>query len=178
MNREDIKELALANGFELKHMANGSVDLEPNVYEFAEALLKYPSEERDFELTVVSNMTLGQAMDAYLSGENFFKGNCPIRISHAEVDGTKLDVEDGVLEMDFFTFKHMLERGEICTVKKLDFIDYLVDKVVAVRDGENDKWCYDMFISFDNSESHPYECQRSNWRYMRPLEKDEVYYEA
>lgn len=36
---EDIKEIALANGFKLKEQPNGSVDLNPYVYDFAKALL-------------------------------------------------------------------------------------------------------------------------------------------
>ena len=36
---EDIKELALANGFKLKEQPNGTMDLNPYVYDFAKALL-------------------------------------------------------------------------------------------------------------------------------------------
>lgn len=38
MHREQIKELALATGFKLKIQPDGSEDLNPYVYEFAEAL--------------------------------------------------------------------------------------------------------------------------------------------
>lgn len=40
MKNEQIKELALANGFKLKEQPNGAMDLNPYVYEFAAALLK------------------------------------------------------------------------------------------------------------------------------------------
>lgn len=44
MNREDIKALALANGFSLKEQPNGEMDLNPYVYQFAEALAKQSQE--------------------------------------------------------------------------------------------------------------------------------------
>lgn len=40
MNREQIKELAIANGFSLKPQPGGAHDLNPYVYEFAHALLE------------------------------------------------------------------------------------------------------------------------------------------
>ncbi|ENV14701.1 hypothetical protein F965_00047 [Acinetobacter schindleri NIPH 900] len=39
MKNEQIKELALANGFQLKAQANGHDDLNPYVYDFAQALI-------------------------------------------------------------------------------------------------------------------------------------------
>ncbi|WP_417534156.1 hypothetical protein [Marinobacterium stanieri] len=39
MKREEIKELALARGFKLKPQPDGSEDLNPYVYEFAQALI-------------------------------------------------------------------------------------------------------------------------------------------
>jgi len=38
MNKQQIKELALENGFKLKEQPDGSMDLNPYVYEFAAAL--------------------------------------------------------------------------------------------------------------------------------------------
>lgn len=38
MNKERIKELALANGFKLKEQPDGALDLNPYVYKFAAAL--------------------------------------------------------------------------------------------------------------------------------------------
>lgn len=38
MTNEQIKEIALANGFKLKEQPNGEMDLNPYVYEFARAL--------------------------------------------------------------------------------------------------------------------------------------------
>ena len=40
MNNEQIKEIALANGFKLKEQPNGEVDLNPYVYKFSRELLK------------------------------------------------------------------------------------------------------------------------------------------
>lgn len=39
MHNDEIKELALANGFKLKEQPDGSMDLNPYVYQFARALL-------------------------------------------------------------------------------------------------------------------------------------------
>lgn len=39
MNNEHIKHLALINGFKLKEQPDGSMDLNPYVYDFANALL-------------------------------------------------------------------------------------------------------------------------------------------
>jgi len=38
MNKQQIKELALAKGFKLKEQPDGTIDLNPYVYEFAAAL--------------------------------------------------------------------------------------------------------------------------------------------
>lgn len=39
MRKEDIRELALANGFKLKEQPDGTLDLNPYVYDFARAIL-------------------------------------------------------------------------------------------------------------------------------------------
>lgn len=39
MNNEQIREIALANGFKLKEQPSGEMDLNPYVYEFARALV-------------------------------------------------------------------------------------------------------------------------------------------
>lgn len=39
MNKQQIKELALSNGFQLKEQPDGTLDLNPYVYEFSSALL-------------------------------------------------------------------------------------------------------------------------------------------
>lgn len=38
--KEKIKRIALSNGFKLKEQPDGSMDLNPYVYDFAEALLR------------------------------------------------------------------------------------------------------------------------------------------
>jgi hypothetical protein len=45
MNKEKIKALALANGFKLKEQADGSMDLNPYVYQFAAALERLATAE-------------------------------------------------------------------------------------------------------------------------------------
>lgn len=47
MIKNDIQKLALANGFKLKEQADGSMALNPYVYEFAEALLKSQQSSQD-----------------------------------------------------------------------------------------------------------------------------------
>jgi hypothetical protein len=39
MNKQDIKQLALDNGFKLKQQPDGSMDLNPYVYQFSKALI-------------------------------------------------------------------------------------------------------------------------------------------
>jgi hypothetical protein len=39
MNKSEIRDLALANGFKLKEQADGNMDLNPYVYRFASALM-------------------------------------------------------------------------------------------------------------------------------------------
>ena len=39
MTNDQIKEIALANGFKLKEQSSGEMDLNPYVYEFARALV-------------------------------------------------------------------------------------------------------------------------------------------
>lgn len=39
MNKKQIKDLALSNGFKLKEQPSGEMDLNPYVYDFADALL-------------------------------------------------------------------------------------------------------------------------------------------
>ena len=44
MNKQQVKELALANGFKLKRQPDLEMDLNPYVYEFADALLAKANE--------------------------------------------------------------------------------------------------------------------------------------
>ena len=41
MTNDQIKQIALANGFKLKEQPNGEMDLNPYVYDFARALLQH-----------------------------------------------------------------------------------------------------------------------------------------
>ena len=43
--KEEIKKLALANGFKLKEQKNGEMDLNPYVYKFAAALIENREEQ-------------------------------------------------------------------------------------------------------------------------------------
>lgn len=44
MNKKQIKDLALSNGFKLKEQPSGEMDLNPYVYDFADALLTKANE--------------------------------------------------------------------------------------------------------------------------------------
>lgn len=44
MNKKQIKDLALSNGFKLKEQPSGEMDLNPYVYDFADALLAKANE--------------------------------------------------------------------------------------------------------------------------------------
>lgn len=46
MTKDEIKQLALANGFKLKEQADGSLDLNQYVYQFADALMQTSSSAR------------------------------------------------------------------------------------------------------------------------------------
>lgn len=44
MSNDQIKEIALANGFKLKEQPNGKMDLNPYVYEFARKLMLHQTQ--------------------------------------------------------------------------------------------------------------------------------------
>lgn len=52
MDIEKIKELALANGFKLKEQANGNMDLNAYVYDFANAIEQAAKADTDDQITV------------------------------------------------------------------------------------------------------------------------------
>lgn len=52
MDLEKIKELALANGFKLKEQADGSMDLNAYVYDFANAIEQAAKADTDDQITV------------------------------------------------------------------------------------------------------------------------------
>ena len=49
MTNEQIKEIALANGFKLKEQPSGEMDLNPYVYRFSRELLKVQHEDLRLE---------------------------------------------------------------------------------------------------------------------------------
>lgn len=49
MNKEFVKDLALKNGFKLKQQPNGELELNPYVYDFADALLKNQHQKLEAE---------------------------------------------------------------------------------------------------------------------------------
>ena len=55
MTSDQIKEIALANGFKFKEQPNGEMDLNPYVYEFARVLLKIQNERIRMSLQNLSN---------------------------------------------------------------------------------------------------------------------------
>lgn len=49
MKNQEIREIALANGFKLKQQMNGEMDLNPYVYDFARALIQRALFQREKE---------------------------------------------------------------------------------------------------------------------------------
>lgn len=67
MTNEQIKELALANGFKLKEQPNGDKDLSPYVYDFARALISS-------EFNKVRETTLSLIRDTPEASQSFKEG--------------------------------------------------------------------------------------------------------
>jgi hypothetical protein len=55
MDKTIIKVLAVTNGFSLKQQGDGSMDLNPYVYEFADALLNYRDLQAEKHLKLQTN---------------------------------------------------------------------------------------------------------------------------
>lgn len=62
MTNDQIKEIALANGFKLKEQPSGEMDLNPYVYDFARALLA----DRVAGITHIKNLA---CLDGTILGE-------------------------------------------------------------------------------------------------------------
>lgn len=56
MNNDDIKRIALENGFKLKEQSGGELDLNPYVYDFARALIDASGTDRDLHRQHIANM--------------------------------------------------------------------------------------------------------------------------
>lgn len=67
MTNEQIKEIALANGFKLKEQPNGDMDLNPYVYDFARALISS-------EFNKVRETTLRLIKDTPEASQSFKEG--------------------------------------------------------------------------------------------------------
>lgn len=69
MNKETIKELALANGFKLKEQPDGTMDLNPYVFEFAAALERVATAELKAQveqLQIIGKALISQAERAMI----------------------------------------------------------------------------------------------------------------
>ena len=62
MTNDQIKEIALANGFKLKEQPSGEMDLNPYVYDFARALI----DELDRGITPIKSLA---CLDGTILGE-------------------------------------------------------------------------------------------------------------
>lgn len=67
MTNEQIKEIALENGFKLKGQPNGDMDLNPYVYDFARALIRS-------EFSKVRETTLSLIKDTPETSQGFKEG--------------------------------------------------------------------------------------------------------
>lgn len=61
MNKQQVKELALANGFKLKRQPDGTEDLNPYVYEFACKLI-----------SIVAESSYKQAINDFFGGNPIY----------------------------------------------------------------------------------------------------------
>lgn len=68
MDKQKVKELALANGFKLKQQPDGTEDLNPYVYEFAAALAVEAISELRFPV-MLRQMWSGGAVQQWLKDE-------------------------------------------------------------------------------------------------------------
>ena len=67
MTKLQVRDLALKKGFQLKLQPNGGMDLDPYVYEFAEALISQVHEE--LEVTPASSVDMVNEPPHYKQGE-------------------------------------------------------------------------------------------------------------
>lgn len=74
MTEQEIKELALANGFKLKEQPDGQMDLNPYVYDFARALLQAAQQKEGYVLVPVDQAKDTQRID-WLADKNQNIGN-------------------------------------------------------------------------------------------------------
>lgn len=76
MNNDQIKKLALENGFKVKQQPNGGEDLNPYVYDFARALLEAANVEE--KKTALSNkvlVDLDELEECYRMAVNHIRDN-------------------------------------------------------------------------------------------------------
>lgn|GEM_PF-2050632 len=116
MNKQQVKELALSNGFKLKQQPSGEMDLNPYVYEFAEDLLA-KANERVEELEK-SNRTCAVAIREIIA-----KGE----IGSLLITGDKLDeiVNKFAIEQKIEALKELLTRKSHKSVHHL--IEIVID---------------------------------------------------
>ena len=69
MNKKQIKDLALSNGFKLKEQPSGEMDLNPYVYEFASALIA-KANERVAELELSMGKLRTEILHACVEGSS------------------------------------------------------------------------------------------------------------
>ena len=80
MSKQQIKELALSNGFKLKQQPSGEMDLNPYVYDFADALLAKANER-------VAELEKGNKSCAVAIREIIAKGDIgPLLVTGPELD--------------------------------------------------------------------------------------------
>jgi PP-loop superfamily ATP-utilizing enzyme len=116
VNKQQVKELALSNGFKLKQQPSGEMDLNPYVYEFAEDLLA-KANERVEELEK-SNRTCAVAIREIIA-----KGE----IGSLLITGDKLDeiVNKFAIEQKIEALKELLTRKSHKSVHHL--IEIVID---------------------------------------------------
>ena len=97
MNKKKIKDLALSNGFKLKEQPSGEMDLNPYVYDFADALLA-KANERVKEIEGQLQLTMLTTHEASFESDYGKK-----RLSKFAID-KKIEAVNQVLDLERFDF--------------------------------------------------------------------------
>ena len=97
MNKKQIKDLALSNGFKLKEQPSGEMDLNPYVYDFADALLA-KANERVKEIEGQLQLTMLTTHEASFESDYGKK-----RLSKFAID-KKIEAVNQVLDLERFDF--------------------------------------------------------------------------
>ena len=134
MNKKQIKDLALSNGFKLKEQPSGKMDLNPYVYDFADALLA-KANERVAELESQHQLLTKQIeplLDMQEDGEYYTRCDLADDIYEACREGSSVDaLNKFAIEKKIEALEFILGRVEPVTVSHVvkDHIVYYIKQL-------------------------------------------------